>query len=406
MLDLNRARTVLALITALAVLGAAAQGGETRRFKSRSYDITTDLPDEQAKHVAEHMDAVHREYSARFNAYGKRNNEPLRLWVFETRDGYAEFLAGLGINSTGSGGMFFRRPEASGLISYVGGRGMDSMLETLRHEGMHQFLYQRIGDGLPQWLNEGMAEWFGYALEAQRGFEMGLADPIAVARLRQTKQDNQLLPLGDLLTMSHSEWNQRVQTGIGGVQYDQSWSVVHFLAFAQGGRFAPMLDQLLQLLWQGMEPERAVNQVFGNDVATMEKAWHEYLDELEPDELYLALDTLSAHALVLEALHKKDVSPKTPQELEQAIDDHGASLELPEVIMTSLGERPLTFEQDAWWRTPPSAARNDREAVMRLIPDRRGAEPAGIELRGLKRRVVLTWSTDREGNLSHEIALR
>jgi len=386
-------------------LSAVAFAGDQRRFKSGAYDITTDLPEEKAAELARHMDAVHAEYTRRFAKFGKRNAEPLRLWVFETQQGYMEFLAGHEINAIGSSGMFFRRDDASGLASFLGNRPESKMYETLRHEGMHQFLYQRIGDTLPTWLNEGMAEWFGYALQTERGFEMGLADAHAIARLQRALEADTLLPLESLLTMSHREWNERVRSGSAGGQYDQAWSVVHFLAYADGGRYAGMLDQLLGLFWQGYDAPRAIRMVFGTDLSPMESKWKDYIESLEPDELYAARDMLDAWGHVLLALDSIGVRPKTLDEFDAALAEHGHGLDIPRTLMTTSGELELILESDAWWRSLPKSAKAGRAAVLRLIPDRRGRQPSSVELRGLKRLVRLEWKKNGEGKPSPSVVV-
>lgn len=391
----------IAWVWCLLACATLAHAGETRRFKSASYDITTDLPDEQAKEVADHMDAVHAEYTRRFSAYGKRNAEALRLWVFETQQGYMDFLEEQGTSGQGSGGMFFHGGKSTGLASFLGNRPMPVMLETLRHEGLHQFMYQRIGDNLPPWLNEGMAEWFGYALPKRRGFEMGLADPGAIQHLRKAAAENRLLPLETLLTMSKVEWNQRVRDGNASVQYDQAWSVVHFLAFAEGGRYQGILDSMLRSFWMGMDAERAVRTAVGSDLAPMEAAWRKYLDGLQPDELYAGLSTLRAYGALLAALDAMNVRPANAEELDAALSEHGATLQIDE----SLFPKGLPLGPDAWWRTLPAAARTGRACTARFVPDRRGQLPAGVELRGLKGRVSLSWSRGKDGRLAMDVGV-
>ncbi len=379
--------------------------GESRRFRSAAYDITTDLSEDQAREVADHMDAVYKEYSRRFAAYGKRNAEPLRLWVFATREGYLEFLAGHDINGFGTGGMFFRRDDASGLVSFLGGRSMDDMLETLRHEGLHQVAYQRIGDRLPVWLNEGMAEWFGYAIESRRGFVMGLADPRAVARLQTASERGALLPLPELLRMKQADWNRLVQTGQAGSNYDQAWSVVHFLANAEGGRYQPILGTLLDAYWAGKNDDQAIRAAFGSDLVPMETAWKAYVAQLRPDELYAAQDILEVYRVLLIALDEVGVRPQNADELDEALATNAERLTLPGTVSVTGGERPLTTDGAAWWRTPPVAARTGRPAIVRFVPDRRGNTPPGVEIRGLNHLAGLTWSRDRAGVMSHAITI-
>ena len=393
----------LAMVFLLACVPAFAD--DTRRFRSREYDITTDLPDPIAREVADHMDAIAREYNQRFRAYGKRNAQALRLWVFDTREGYDAFLAGHGLDASGTGGMFFRTDSASGLASFLGDRPLESMLETLRHEGLHQVAYQRIGDTIPVWLNEGMAEWFSYALPTRRGFAVGLADPRAVRRLARACDEGALLPLADLLTMTKPEWNRRVNTGEAGSQYDQAWSVVHFLAHAERGRYQPLLDRLLRAYWMGKNDEQAVNEVFGPDLAPMEAAWHAFLDDLEPDELYRGLDALSAHRSLLIGLDALGVRPADEREFDEALAAHADRLEPGPFRALVPGTPAPTIGPDGWWRTPPTASKTGRPAIVRFVPDRRGQLPPGIEIRGLSHQLSLVWSRSRDGALHHELVI-
>lgn len=379
-------------------LGASnALGDELRRFKSKSYDITTDLPDSLAREVASHMDAVHAEYTRRFRAYAKRNNEPLRLWVFAEQDGYQRFLAEHEINSIGSAGMFFRKGDTRGLAAYFAPRDMDSMLETLRHEGMHQFLYQRIGDNLPPWLNEGMAESFGYALETERGFEMGLADISAINRLQRHTEDGTLVSIETLLSLTQGEWNERNQNNQHEGQYDAAWSLVHFIAYAENGKYTLLLDEMLKLLWQGTDIQRATEQVFGTNLSLLDSKWKSYVAQLEPDELFRGRDIIAAHAVVIWELRRHGINPKNQTEFDRALRDHGESLELPESISTLDGDRPLTLDPDAWWRSLPKSTKNGRQSTMRFIPDRKDQQPVRLEIRGLKRTVLLEWNIGDDG---------
>lgn len=407
-----RFASVLIPVIALACWALPAPGSvtvepepEELRFTSRFYDITTDLDRADAALVADHMDAVHAEYARRFSGFGKRNAEALRLWVFRDRDGYTEFLATHGIDATGSGGMFFRRSSASGLASYLGDRPMDSMLETLRHEGMHQFTYQRIGDDLPVWLNEGMAEWFGYAMRTRTGFAMGLADPRAVGRLQLAAAEDRLIPFGELLSMSHAEWNTRVQTGQGSVQYDQAWSVVQFLVYAEGGRYESALMGLIRQLWSGVQPDRAIAQSFGSDLAPMEALWKASVLALEPDELYTGVAVLNAHGALLGALDAIGEKPGSPEAMDAGLIEHAGRLALPDSVRTPLGRNELTTGPDAWWRTMPTALRSGRPAVLRFVPDRKGRLPATVEIRGLKHRIRLVWSREGDAPATHAIEI-
>ena len=68
------------------------------------------------------------------------------------------------------------------LAVYLEGQGRAAMRKTLRHEAFHQFADDRLGDGLPVWVNEGLAQIFEESLRVGDGLRIGLLPP---ERLRQ-----------------------------------------------------------------------------------------------------------------------------------------------------------------------------------------------------------------------------
>lgn len=266
---------LIAPVLMLAFFACAARAGDVYEIATRHYAFVTDLDRATADRIADHMDLVHDEYARRFRSFGVRDAAPLKVWVFQNRDDYLVHLRESGINGMGSGGMFFVTSEDSGLASFAEGRPLEDVLTTLRHEGLHQFAYQRLSKDLPQWINEGMAEYFGYALETERGLLPGIADPGAVVRLRAARDAGELFPLSELLFIDNATWNAMVRDGDerAALLYDQSWSVVHFLVNGEGGRYERLLGRYLHASWQGKTVTQASSEVFGTDLETMQRAW-------------------------------------------------------------------------------------------------------------------------------------
>lgn len=391
-------RTALVLVAIL--LGCqAAEGGELRRIRSRHYEMLSDLPDADARRVATHMDKMYDLYLQRFGRYGVRNGEPLKLWVFNDEAQYQSFLASNGINGAHSGGMFFIREDARGLASFLGERGMERMLETLRHEGMHQVAYQRIAEGLPTWCSEGMAEFFGYAVEAGNTIEPGVAAPGAIARLRAAKESGQLFTLREMLYMSRREWGTRLSSGDARavVMYDQAWSLVHFLVNAERGRYERLLMDYVHACWQGLQPEQATEKVFGRDLGPMQEKWEAYLDELRSDPLLVAQMQLGVVADVLLKLDAKGHRPTESQEIVALVREQGILPIVPEG----------TAEWGEWWWLTPIESKRGRETTLKIRPVRgRKADMPIVEIVGLRRRVQVRWIDDGSDGPGYEIVFR
>lgn len=149
----------------------AAAKGKTYTFNSRFYKVTTDLPDRKlATEIARHMDAVFAEYSSRMANFrpnpqaAVRPDQRMPLYLIHRQQDYLDLLAAFGFNAANSGGVFFRSPRGSGLATWVEGQSRLKMYYVLQHEGFHQFADARIASGLPPWVNEGLAEYFGDSL--------------------------------------------------------------------------------------------------------------------------------------------------------------------------------------------------------------------------------------------------
>ncbi len=274
-------RLLPALLAAVLLTAAGATAGDMLNFKSRFYEISTDLDREMARQVADHMDLVFAEYTRRFSQFRPRAAAKNPLVVFRRETDYLEFLARHGIDGTGSGGMFFIKSGASALVTFLEGQSLERMFHTLRHEGFHQFAFARIGPDLPIWANEGLAEYFAETVVAKRGLSAGQVPAGRLAVVKRAIADNAHIPLAELLTMSGEEWNQNVRDRIGSLQYDQSWSVVHFLVHGDK-KYQRAFEAYLKMIATGLEPAEVARRIFGASTDAFEQAWKTYVTNLEP----------------------------------------------------------------------------------------------------------------------------
>ncbi len=273
---------ILAVLTVLpfartAVLDAGE--GAPHTTTTQHYVIETDISEDFARAAARHMDLMYGEYERLFSSFDlARPNRPT-IKVFGRRDRYdsavpAPLRSTLGCFSYGKNLM----------MSFKGDRTRDDVLRTLSHEGFHQFLYDRIGGDMPMWLNEGFAEYFAEAERDGDGFQTG---QIPAARLRAVQsavRSGTFIPLDALFPMNRSKWaaNVRDDARMTGLQYDQAWSLIHFLMHAGEGRFRDRLYGYLRSHADGQSPGMAFRENFGTNIRAMERAWKEYIIHLRP----------------------------------------------------------------------------------------------------------------------------
>jgi tetratricopeptide (TPR) repeat protein len=129
---------------------------------------------------------------------------------------------------------------------------------VMYHEWAHG-LFRLNYRGLPLWLDEGLAEyWGGSDIDNKEG-RVGMADP---AQLRVLQQ-NDFLPISKLVSIDASSplYNRQDHAGMF---YAESWAIVHYFSLAPEVRDQHLLDKYLAALQATDDPIEAANRSFGD----------------------------------------------------------------------------------------------------------------------------------------------
>lgn len=345
--------TLLALVvTAILVATppAPAQAGELQQFDSRHYIIHTDLAADDIKPLARHMDAVFAAFKSRFSKadLGRdRRRGKENLYLFGDRTAYVTHMAQLGIDAANSGGMFFYRGNTGGLATWVNDKPRKVTLQTLQHEGFHQFAHRYIGGQLPLWLNEGLAVYFEQARLVNNKLKIGVAEPHRISAMRDALEKNTQFDIHSLITITSDQWfaNMAVPEK-GALQYTQSWAICHFLIHANRGRYQRAFDKYLSLISSGRESDRAFEQAFGtDDYKAMESKWRAYVEEqMQPDEYSVMIERIEFLAFAAQSLSRRGAAlPDTLDGFKQLLQANN--------FRVSFGEHhQITADDDALYQ--------------------------------------------------------
>ena len=129
---------------------------------------------------------------------------------------------------------------------------------VMYHEWAHG-LFRLNYRGLPLWLDEGLAEyWGGSDIDNQEG-RVGMADPAQLHVLRQ----NAFLPISTLVSIDATSplYNSKDHAGMF---YAESWAIVHYFSLAPEVRDQHLLDKYLAALQATDDPIEAANRSFGD----------------------------------------------------------------------------------------------------------------------------------------------
>jgi hypothetical protein len=144
--------------------------------------------------------------------------------------------------------MFLRIPRGG---YSAGGRavlydiGQRDTLAIAAHEGWHQYTQRTFREGLPVWLEEGIATFMeGYRsdpAQRERPLFLGWANIERFDQLRAAAARGDLMPLDRLLEATPQSLLEDT-TGGTLTYYAQVWALVHFLREGEGGRYRAGLE--------------------------------------------------------------------------------------------------------------------------------------------------------------------
>lgn len=392
---------VMVLLGEVVPCAALADGRYTFKSPDGRYRVTADVERELAGDVARHMDRIFAEYDRRLAAFATRDSRPFPLYVFSRYEDYLEFMKSKSIAADNSSGMFFwSSDDERGLATWTQGQSRTRMYKVLQHEGFHQFAAVRMGPDLPTWVNEGLAEYFGEAIVVKTRFVTGIVNGDRLRNLTDAIKADKAFKFEKLLNLSADVWNDRVRTNDGAaLMYDQSWSIVHFLVHADGGKYAKRFEKFLLQVSKGERPVDAFERAFETrDFDAFERAWRRYVASLEPDPLSTAGRRLEFLAAGLKELHKRGAAVATIEEARDKLREIGFK-----ALVAAHGRlSTLSAAQDELFEPPPSG--NPRKpSRLVMTPDRAGKLPPEVKIEGLKVDVRLTWTPDDDATPVPEI---
>ncbi len=233
-----------------------------RTYSSRYYIIHTDLTPDDVKEAIIRMNKMAEEYHERTRGFSGEIRERLPFYLFRNPD---EYYAAGGI--PGSAGVF----RGGDLLAMMGDKPGPGAWHVVQHEGFHQFAAAVIRGQMPPWLNEGIAEYFGESIFTGDGFVSGIIPPRRLKRVQDAIRANQYKSMREMMLLSQSAWNSK----LSGDNYDQAWSMVHFLAHGEDGKYQQPFVKFMQAIGKGMNWQNAWKQIFG-DADGFEPRWRDY----------------------------------------------------------------------------------------------------------------------------------
>lgn len=283
-----RLPVVLTLMAGGLVLAApaAAQPG-FKTYQTKYYVLHTDLEADGVKEIVRRLTVMAEEFHYRTRGFAGAVQNRLPIHVFSRPEDY--YAVG---GMPGSAGVFM----GDRLMVVAGEELSTRSWHVIQHEAFHQFAAAAIGRGLPPWANEGLAEYFGHGVFTGDNFYTGLIPSNRVAQIQQGIKEDKFKSLSQMMRLQQEVWNAEINLAHAqaGHNYLQAWSMIHFLAHANDGRYQDAFADFLRAVGRGQPWEQAWVRAFGNRVDAFQQRWEEYWLSLPADPT----DDLSAEITV------------------------------------------------------------------------------------------------------------
>lgn len=401
-------RLPIALGACLLMLALASPAGaddlpDLKEIQTRRYVIHTNVDSAKAREIGGHMDGVYDEYTRRLSTFNKRDNPRMPLYLFKTQADYLTFMKNSGIDASATGGIFFIRPDMRGLATWVENRPQWVTLETLQHEGFHQFAYTHIGPRLPLWANEGLAEYFGDGILAGATLRVGIANGRRIEAIKRAIREKHVIDFDQLMNMQQGQWHINLvrDREKARLQYDQAWSMVYFLIHGEQGRYREAFEKYLALVARGTDGKQAFKLAFGaDDAVSFRRQWEIFANAMEPDALDTAVTRMRFLAQGLLVLQeRREPAPLSTNELRARL--------------TALGFRAARIENGV--RTEVSATDaslymflkdNGSHGTFEVLSPQTASQPARVTASGITPQPTLIWVRDGSGELTPEVDFR
>lgn len=349
--------------------------GTMQTYQTKYYVIHTDLDTDDVKEAVIRMSRMAEEYHNRTQGFSGELRERQPFFLFRTPEEY--YKAG---GLPGSAGVFIVDSKGARLMAIAGADTNGSTWHTVQHEGFHQFAHAVIRGELPPWVNEGIAEYFGESLFTGDAFVTGIIPPYRLKRVQTEIQTNRFKSIKDMMLLSHQQWNSEMQIE----NYDQAWSMVHFLAQGENGKYQTAFVNFMKLIGRGTQWPQAWLQTFGS-AGDFEQHWKDYWLNLPPNptaDLYVQAQSEIFTSFIARARAQKQTFDSFEEFLNDAKDNTvktGGTIEdwLPPKLLheaaAAAGRAPAT------WKIEPVPATKTSQLVATLEDGTRMIGTYGVQ---------------------------
>lgn len=271
---MTTATVVLAQDTGAPDLASFPRVGDT----NSRYQVLCQNSRQLASEVNRFMTALLGQYEKYFQNWSGKDGA--RVVVFDNIDDFRKYAGNINsLTHAGLAGYCHLKTDEAGnqfyeLVTYES----PNLWRVLAHEGFHQFIGYELGQQIPMWLNEGMAQYFETAFITGSEFHVGQVSRNKLLYAQALIANKQAPPLSQLI-----QWDRTTFYANANVAYPMSWALVYYLMNSNGERFGQSeFRRYMQDLKYGQDDYRSFQRRFGADIDRWQPDFENYILHLQP----------------------------------------------------------------------------------------------------------------------------
>ncbi len=260
---------ILALLAMLFASLSRAEHHETWvEVRSPHFTVLSNAGEHEGRLTAQQFEEIRAMFEQRYPTLRADWGKPTVIFALKNEDSLKLFLPGYGKdqNAMRLSGLYRLAYDRNYALVRTDVRGTGPFpYHALYHEYTHAH-FRLNYRGLPLWLNEGIAEFYGNTVIEGKDVKIGGVDEAQLRLLRE----NPLIPVPTLVSIDSSSplYNTRDHSGIF---YTESWAIVHYFMLSADVSDKNILNKYLANLHDSDDPIEAANKSFGDLNALAEK---------------------------------------------------------------------------------------------------------------------------------------
>jgi len=245
---------------------------------SGRYQVFVQGGHQMGREINDFMNAILGQYERFFNNWSGKADA--RVIVFDNVNDFHHYAGdAVPLLHAGLAGYCHLKTDEAGnqfyeLVTYQD----PNLWRVLAHEGFHQFIGYELGQQIPTWLNEGMAQYFETSYNIGSHFYTGQISRNKLLYAQALIVNKQAPPLAQII-----QWDRATFYANANVAYPMSWALVYYLINSKNDRFEQgEFRRYLQDLKYGKNDVKSFQWRFESNSNHWQADFEDYILHLKP----------------------------------------------------------------------------------------------------------------------------